>query len=99
MEASCGMEVEKSTCSEHDDTAASDCCRNEFSMMEVDDYLSSSSMQVKEITQPVFELFFLPLMQSLHSTDADLQLYADASPPHFLAANAVSLPKMCVFRI
>lgn len=99
MNVGCGMEEEGSACGAHDATAASDCCRNEFSMMDVDDYLSSSSMQVKEITQPVFELFFLPLMQSLHSTDADLQLYADTSPPHFLAANAVSLPKICVFRI
>lgn len=99
MNASCGMDVEKSSCSEHDATADSDCCRNEFSTMDVDDYLSSSSMQVKEITQPAFVLFFLPLMQSLYSTDADLQLFADASPPHFLTANAVSLPKICVFRI
>lgn len=97
--AGCGMEDDKSSCSEHNDEAASDCCRNEFSMMDVDDYLSSSSIQMKEITQPSFELFFLPLMQSLYSTEADLQLYTDAGPPHLLAPNAVSLPKICVFRI
>lgn len=98
MKANCDMDMDESSCSKHEETA-SDCCRNEFSEMDLDDYLSSSSMQVKEITQPAFELLFLPLMQLISSIDADLQRYADAGPPHVLPVNAVSLPKICVFRI
>jgi len=98
VKATCGMETDKATCSEHDNIT-SDCCRNEFSMLTVDNYLSSSSMQVQEITQPVFQLYFLPLIQSLYSFDAALKTYTDASPPDMLMANTVSLPKICVFRI
>lgn len=96
--ASCGMEMNNTACAEHEGIT-SDCCRNEYSMLDVDDYLNASSKQVKEISQPVFELFFLPLMHSLYSLDAALQTRTDASPPETLVANAVSLPKICVFRI
>lgn len=98
VNASCGMEMDNTACSEQEDIA-SNCCRNEYAMLDVDDYLNSSSKQLKEISQPVFELFFIPLFQSLYSFDTALQTRADASPPEVLAANAVSLPKICVFRI
>lgn len=96
--ASCAMDNDMATCSTHQ-KATSDCCRNEATRLAVDDYFASSSFQVKEVTQPVFQLFFLPVIQSLYSLNADIQAYSDVSPPDNLIANEVCLPKICVFRI
>lgn len=94
----CGMDKDKSACSV-DGNISSDCCRNEFSMLTVDDYLSNSSLQIKEVAQPVFQLFFLPLIQSLHTMELAIQNYPDIGPPDNLIVTAVSLPQICVFRI
>lgn len=96
--ASCGMEENDETCST-DDELASNCCSNDLSVFEVDSYFSSSSLQIKEAGQPVLQLFFLPLIQSLFSQISTSQAYADGCPPDLLIANRVSLPKICVFRI
>lgn len=96
--ASCGMEDSESGCSEHGELA-SNCCTNDLSVLTVDNYLSASSLQIKQISQPVIQLFFLPMMLSLYSLEPYFQTYTDASPPDNLIGSAVSLPKICVFRI
>lgn len=96
--ASCGMENNEETCPVNGDVT-SNCCRNDLSVFTVDNYFSSSNLQVKEISQPVSQLFFLPLIQSLYSLVPDFRAYTDVSPPDKLIANGVSLPKICVFRI
>lgn len=96
--ASCGMEDSENSCSEQDELA-SECCTNELSVLMVDDYLSSSSLQIKEISQPLTQLFFLPMMLSLYLLEPNFQTYTDVSPPDNLIVSAVSLPKICVFRI
>ena len=99
VKASCGMENNEDDCSEHVVAVPSNCCRNDLSVFTVDNYFSSSTLQVKEISQPVSQLFFLPLIQSLYSLVPDFQAYTDVSSPDNLIGNAVSLPKICVFRI
>ena len=96
--ASCGMEVNEKTCPVHG-FITSDCCQNDISVFTVDNYFSSSSFQVKEVSQPVLQLFFLPLIQSLYSLVPTFQAYKDVRPPNTIIASAVSLPKICVFRI
>ena len=96
--ASCGMEINDNTSTEHDGIS-SNCCRNDISVFTVDNYFSSTSLQVKEISQPVSQLLFLPLIQSFYSLIPTFQAYTDVRPPDNLIVNAVSLPKICVFRI
>ncbi|HEY3371248.1 MAG TPA: hypothetical protein VGK10_10390 [Prolixibacteraceae bacterium] len=96
--ASCGMENNDQTCSKGEEVA-SNCCRNDIAVLSVDSYFNSTSLQDKDVNQPVTQLFFLPLIQSLYSLVPDFHAYTDVSPPDKLMANAVSLPKICVFRI
>ena len=96
--ASCGMEDNEEACPVNGDVT-SNCCRNDLSVFTVDNYFNSSNLQIKEVSQPVSQLFFLPLIQSLYSFVLAFQAYTDSSPPDKLIANGVSLPKICVFRI
>ena len=96
--ASCGMETNENTCSKHG-AVASNCCKNDLSVLTVEKYFSSSSLNIKEISQPISQLFFLPFIQSLYSLVPDFLAYTDVSPADILIANDVSLPKICVFRI
>ena len=96
--ASCGMEENEKVCPV-DGVSASNCCRNDISVFMVDNYFTSSSLQVKEVSQPVSQLFFLPLIQSLYSLVPTFQTYTDVRPYDTIIASAVSLPKICVFRI
>ncbi|HLN72311.1 MAG: HYC_CC_PP family protein [Methylococcaceae bacterium] len=96
--AACGMEADASACATHE-KATSDCCRNEITKLSVDDYFGASSFQIKEVTQPLTVLFFLPLIQSLYSTEPDVQAFTDVGTQANIIVNEVSLPKICVFRI
>lgn len=96
--AACGMEAGATTCGAHE-KATSDCCRNEITKLSVDDYFGASSLQLKEVTQPVTVLFFLPLIQSLYSVGSEIQAFADVGAPSNFMVHDVSLPKICIFRI
>lgn len=94
----CGMESNVLACGTHEETA-SDCCRDEITRLSVDDYFSASSVQIKEVTQPVVELFFLPLIQSLYLIESDILAFDDVGTQADVIVHEVSLPKICVFRI
>ena len=96
--ATCGMESNVNALTGHA-TISSNCCQNDVNVFAVDNYFSSSSLQIKQLSPPVSQLFFLPLIQSLYSLVPTFQAYTDVRPPDKLIANAVSLPKICVFRI
>ena len=96
--ASCGMENNDKTCSITGELT-SNCCRNDISILSIDHYFNSTTLQIKEVNQSVSQLFFLPLIQSLYSLVPTFQAYTDVSPADNLLANGVSLPKICVFRI
>ena len=98
VKATCGMENNEGTCSLHE-VVTSSCCTNDLSVITVDNYFSSTTLKVKEISQPISQLFFLPLIQSLYSLVPTFQAYTDVRPPDTIIASAVSLPKICVFRI
>jgi hypothetical protein len=96
--AACGMESDANTCAAHE-KATSDCCKNEITRLSVDDYFGASSLQLKEVTQPVMVLFFLPIIQSLYSVEPEIQAFADVGTQANFIVHDVSLPKICVFRI
>lgn len=96
--STCGMETSQTACATHEQ-ASSDCCRNEITKLEVDNYFGSSSQHVKEVIQPVVVIFFLPLIQSLYSVDSNIQAFTDIGDDANITVKEVSLPKICVFRI
>jgi len=96
--ASCGMESNENAVTGYSNIT-SNCCRNDVTVFAVDNYFSSSSLQIKQVNPPVHQLFFLPVIQSLYSLVPTFEAYTDVRPPDNLIANAVSLPKICVFRI
>ena len=94
----CGMETNNSACAAHE-IATSDCCKNEFTKLSVDDYFGASSIKMKEVSQPVTVLLFLPILQSLYSIESEVQAFTDVGTQANFIVHEVSLPKICVFRI
>ena len=97
--ATCGMEEECTPLLVHHDGLSSNCCRDEVSLFVVDNFDSYSSLQIKEKSQQIPQTFLVPANEILYSQSLTFQAYADVSPPDNITANAVSLPKICVFRI
>ena len=97
--ASCGMETATDNCTHASTIEESSCCKNKVSVYEVDDNYAPSFTEFKAFAQTVLQVFVIPENITFHSLTSASNLYTDASPPDFLPANAVSLPKICVFRI
>lgn len=83
----------------HHDGLSSNCCRDEVSLFVVDNFDNYSSIQIKALSQPITQVFLIPVNELFYSQSLTNQDYADVSPPDNITANAVSLPKICVFRI
>jgi len=96
--ASCGMETDKDYLLPgiHIET---DCCQNYGSVFTVDHNYSPSVTEFHAFAQTVLQVYPIPENITFHSLTSFAQILNDVSPPGFLPANAVSLPKICVFRI
>lgn len=97
--ASCGMESANDECTQPGNHVKSNCCNNQVSVYAVDHNYSPSFTEFKAFAQTVLQVFALPQNSTLHSITPISHLFSDVSPPGLLAANEVSLPKICVFRI
>jgi len=97
--ASCGMESATEDCNHASSIEESSCCKNKVSVYEVDQNYAPSFTEFKAFAQTVLQVFVIPENITFHSLTSFSNLYTDVSPPGFLPANAVSLPKICVFRI
>jgi hypothetical protein len=97
--ASCGMETATDECTQPGNHVKSSCCNNKVSVYEVDHNYSPSFTEFKVFAHTVLQVFFIPENITFHSLTSFCNLYTDVSPPGFIPANAVSLPKICVFRI
>jgi hypothetical protein len=97
--ATCGMEADGQTNPVHHDGLSSRCCRDEVSLFVVDNFDNYSSIQIKELSQPITQVFLIPVNELFYSQSPTFQAYIDVSPPDNITANAVCLPKICVFRI
>jgi len=98
--ATCGME-EKTTgeCTKPGSHLEKHCCNNTISVYEVDHNYSPTFSEFKTVSQPVLQVFTLPENSSFYSIPSLSQIGANISPPESLLGSAVSLPKICVFRI
>ncbi len=96
--ASCGMETNKESqlagvnFREH-------CCDNQDSVFAVDNNYSPSFSVFKVFSQNVLQVFDIPENIAINSLNAFNYSNINFSPPDNVLTNAVSLPKICVFRI
>jgi hypothetical protein len=97
--ASCGMEGPVDQCTVPGNHLDSDCCDNEVLVYAVNDNYSVPFSEFKIFAQSVLQVFTLSENITFHSVTPISYLYTDVSPPGFIPANSVSLPKICVFRI
>jgi hypothetical protein len=97
--ASCGMESATDECTQPGNHVKSSCCNNKVSVYGVDHDYSPSFTDFKAFSQTVLQVYPIPKNISFHSLTPLNTLYSEVYPPGFLPANAVSLPKICVFRI
>jgi len=91
--ASCGMESATDDCTQPGNHVKSSCCNNQVSVYAVDHNYSPSSTDFKAFCQTFLQVYPIAENITFHS------LTPFSNPPGFLPANAVSLPKICVFRI
>ena len=95
--ASCGMETATDDCTST--VAESSCCKNQVSVYEVDHNYSLSFTEFKAFAQSVLQVFVIPENITFHSlTDYSPAESGFISPRNFLVT-AISLSKICVFRI
>lgn len=97
--ASCGMEETTDTCTQPGRHFEEHCCNNTISVYEVDPNYSPAFSGFKTITQPVLQVFTIPENSVLQSIDTLPPIEAHTGPPGPRLVNAVSLPKICIFRI
>jgi len=97
--ASCGMETATDECTQPGNHLKSSCCNNQISVYAVDHNYSPSFTEFDAFAQTVLQVFPIPENSTFHSLTSFSNFYTDVSPPGFLPANGVSLPKICVFRI
>jgi hypothetical protein len=97
--ASCGMEGSVDRCFSSGKHSDSDCCKNEVSVLSVDHNFSPSFTVFKIFSPNLLQVFEVPACIQIHSLTAVNITCANAQPPGNFLINAVSLPKICVFRI
>ncbi len=97
--ASCGMEGSVDRCSSTGKHSESDCCKNEVSVLSVDHNFAPSFTIFKIFSPNLLQVFEIPACIQIHSFTALNFISTDVSPPGLFLASAVSLPKICVFRI
>jgi hypothetical protein len=96
--ASCGMETSKNDCPEQN-TIKSNCCSNHISVLAVDNNYNLSSIQLKEVTLSLLQVFYVPTSLSFHSSIASSLIVDNFIPPNIGLTSAVSLADICIFRI
>ncbi len=97
--ASCGMEEPSDRCFSSGHHFDSNCCKNKVSVFSIDNNFAPEFSFFNAFSQPVLQAFAIPENITFHSLESVCQIDTDVSPPGSLLANAVSLPKICVFRI
>jgi hypothetical protein len=97
--ASCGMESATDDCTQPGNHVESSCCDNKVSVYAVDHNFTPSFTDFHSFAQNVLQVFIVPECTSIHSFTAINLSSTDTSPPENLLVDAVSLPKICVFRI
>jgi hypothetical protein len=75
------------------------CCDNSVSVLAIDHNYAPSFTEFSSFAQNILQVFIVPESIGLHSFTAINLASTDTSPPENILVHAVSLPKICVFRI
>ena len=97
--ASCGMETATDDCTQPGNHVESSCCNNKVSVYAVDHNFTPSFTDFHSFAQNVLQVFIVPESTSIRSFTVINLSSTDTSPPGNPLVDAVSLPKICVFRI
>lgn len=97
--ASCGMEGETDECAQPGNHMESSCCNNKISVYAVDHNYSPSFFEFKTFSLTVLQVFTIPENIAFNSLTSLSCINTNVGPPVSLLVHAVSLPKICVFRI
>jgi hypothetical protein len=97
--ASCGMEDCASGCPVKGIHISSDCCKDEVSVYATDTNYTPSGFQIKKTTQTVLRIIFIPVKYSLALLNFSTTSLTNMGPPGYFLNAAMSLPRICVFRI
>lgn len=97
--ASCGMEGVTDECTQPGGHLESHCCDNRVSVYVVDHNFNPSFSEFKVLSQMALQVFDIPQSLAIDPLAALKRNSISHSPPDLMAVNAVSLPKICVFRI
>lgn len=97
--ASCGMETGNDDCTQTGNHVKSRCCNNQVSVYAVDHNFNPSITEFKAFSNTVLQVFDIPVSIAVDSLTALSSINTNHSPSENTLANAVSLPKICVFRI
>ncbi len=98
VKATCEMENTNQNCPIHNGIS-SNCCRNEISYLTVDNNYITSSLKVKDLIKSLKQVYNLPVNLSFNSFDTSNSNQNNVFPPGFSLTRAVSLAKICIFRI
>jgi len=97
--ATCGMESATDECTQPGSHVESGCCNNQVSVYAVDHNFTPSFTDFHSFAQNVLQVFIVPESTSIRSFTVINLSSTDTSPPGNPLVDAVSLPKICVFRI
>lgn len=97
--ASCGMEGVTDECTLPGDHLESHCCDNQVSVYAVDHNFNPSFSEFKALSQITLQVFDIFQSLSIDQLAALNRSRINPGPPDLVVTNAVSLPKICVFRI
>jgi len=99
--ASCGMEAEVPVkqCPLSGSHFDSNCCNTKVSVFAIDNNYPPSLTDYKSFSQPVLQVFDIPVGYQIQSLSVLSPYSTNVSPPGNFMVSAVSLPDICVFRI
>ena len=97
--ASCGMESSDEECSTPVNHLEKPCCGDNISVLAVDNNYVPSFTNFTAFAQHILQIYIVPVSFEIHSLTAINPISTSVSPPGNFLANAVSLPKICVFLI
>jgi hypothetical protein len=97
--ASCGMEdTEQEDCSVSDEYN-SNCCKNTIDTYSLDSNYENFTFKITEVTKNLLNDLYIPVGIVFNSIQTSTSNNYGVSPPDLPSTSAVSLDRICIFRI
>ncbi|MEI6680015.1 MAG: hypothetical protein WCL21_15480 [Mariniphaga sp.] len=97
--ASCGMEGASDQCQFPGKHIRSNCCTDKISVFAIENNFVPSFSEFKSASQNILQIFVIPASFRIHSLSVLSIYHQNISPPGNIMVSAVSLLRICVFRI